>query len=171
VNAAFFSGLVRNKCQRCPDGVRHTLQDFDRNSVWVNNIPTTTDYLVLNMGAWYSYFSNIINSTDRYEETLKYVLVPVMQKLLQDRPHLQIYWLDLPPFTRENFTDTAAEEYYGRRPPVKQNGTEAEHAQFIRWTFKYGNINEAFEWELMEEKNALAKKWLTPIGVHYLYYK
>jgi hypothetical protein len=154
----------KGRCGNCKDGIRKSIHDYGTNSVWLNTIPANTDYLVLNMGAWYSYYSHVINSTARYEETLNFVLVPALRLLKKTRPNLQIYWIDLPPFIGTNIT--------ARYPPPKflENATsELEKIFFFRELYKYFRaFEESFEWHLMAEKNELAQVLLSPIGVQFM---
>jgi hypothetical protein len=188
-----FTGNIRNKCDACKDGIRRHITNYTLNSNWTKHIPSNTDFLVLNMGAWYSYFGSIMNSTDRYEETLRLVLVPAVQQLRILSPKLKIFWMDLPPFvkTYENPWSskgvstidycTSVEKNLAPSRDVINNTlvsvkdsepqTDAQHIRAKRSFFQcLRSIDnfESFEWHHMRDKDDLASKYLSKVGVLFL---
>jgi hypothetical protein len=189
--------MLRNECDACKDGYRWHITNYTHNSRWLKAIPADTDFLVMNMGAWYSLFGHILNSTDRYEETLRLVLVPAVQDLLTRFPNLKVFWTDLPPYIKAHHDSSmsqssSAEEYCAQGDKALTNlggflksasteatdgiaqYTEAQNIQRNRLFLKCmtsmnaRNSIENFEWHLLRDKDALAKKYLTPLGVNFL---
>jgi hypothetical protein len=165
-------------CDGCRNGARISIHDYDLNSIWRRHITPEIDYLVLNMGAWYSYYSHVLNSTARYEEALRLVIIPTVTRLLAERPKLRIFWTDIPPYVKKyafnaylaNLTECLRAENgtcYDSFGNVT-NCTEAEVIQLVRDYYRSERSVEAFEWHLMEEKNELARKYLSGSGVYYV---
>jgi hypothetical protein len=165
-------------CEGCHNGTRVSIHDYELNSIWKQHITPEIDYLVLNMGAWYSYYSHVLNSTTRYEEALRLVIVPTMIRLLAERPKLRIFWTDMPPFVKKyayNAYLANLTEYLWVESGVcydkfgnKTNCTQAEALQLWRDFYRSKRSVRAFEWHLMDEKNELAQKYLSATGAHYV---
>lgn len=176
--------MVHNLCYGCKDGIKHSFDEVEFNAEWAKDLfhaKADFDYLVLNSGAWYCGESAILNSTQSYEDMLKYMLLPTLKTLRVIHPKIQIYWLDLPPIVVLNATDPfqalkyaiLKNSYVSRSvsnatSSLPTTVSEALEIQVEREYFKNFKYKESYEWNTMKAKNELARKYLTPMGVHYL---
>jgi hypothetical protein len=187
-----------NKCEHCPDGVRHSIAEFEHNSAWKLKIPRNTDCLILNSGAWYFWLAKL-NSTLRYEETIRMVIVPALIELKRARSNLQVYWLNLPPFVGNlthgiiadrlihRFKDQFSRFGFSMPSGVAQEPISlcrdicgmpnsdtflANATEFDKLFFNRACgrciFTDTYDWHLMHEKDQIAENYLSAIGVHFL---
>jgi hypothetical protein len=187
-----------SQCERCPDGVRHYITEFEYNSKWKQLIPADADCLVLNSGSWYSSFRGM-NSTVRYEETIRMVIVPTLVKLMQANPNLQVYWVDLPPYVGNLTHGTVAGllmRRFNNRFTKLESSTDsgdpneridlcrdicrhcnddaflANNTEADKWFLRRGCdrclLTEAYDWHIMHEKDQIAETYMSAIGVHFM---
>lgn len=85
-----------SSCEGCPDGIQHSLSEFEYNTPWLRRIPVGTDILILGAGTWYNFYRGYINSSLTYTETIQFI-APILRYLVVTKG-VDVYWLDLPPY-------------------------------------------------------------------------